>query len=291
MTTAFKHAFTSAKADGADATLVRPSNWNAAHTLYRSMTNRSGSAVSQYDACAIGTANDDSFTKTTVVADPRPLVVVQDAAGIADATAGNVQGIETTTVNVQGNVTRNNWMRFSATAGRLEDTSVASTSPPPFGANSVALTGYAGGAAGTVTALLGITNAGAQLSIGSAERTAGDVTTTSGTLVDLTGMSVTITTGARRVLLGFQSQVMVTGGGIAANFTFTIDGTVVSGTDGWGQVDAGGSTAHLVTLAYLTDALSAGSHTFKVQWRSNGVATATVSASATAKARMWAIEQ
>ena len=26
-----KHAFTSAKADGADATLVRPSDWNALH--------------------------------------------------------------------------------------------------------------------------------------------------------------------------------------------------------------------------------------------------------------------
>lgn len=29
---AIKHAFTSAKDDGADATLVRPSNWNAEHT-------------------------------------------------------------------------------------------------------------------------------------------------------------------------------------------------------------------------------------------------------------------
>ena len=30
---AVKHAFTSAKADGADATLVRPSDWNANHTI------------------------------------------------------------------------------------------------------------------------------------------------------------------------------------------------------------------------------------------------------------------
>jgi len=29
---AIKHAFTSAKDDGADTTLVRPSNWNADHT-------------------------------------------------------------------------------------------------------------------------------------------------------------------------------------------------------------------------------------------------------------------
>jgi hypothetical protein len=28
-----KHAFTSAKSDGADATLVRPSDWNAGHVI------------------------------------------------------------------------------------------------------------------------------------------------------------------------------------------------------------------------------------------------------------------
>lgn len=33
MTISLKHAFTSAKADGADATLIRPSNWNEEHAL------------------------------------------------------------------------------------------------------------------------------------------------------------------------------------------------------------------------------------------------------------------
>ena len=33
MTVSLKHAFTSAKTDGADTTLVQPSNWNAEHTL------------------------------------------------------------------------------------------------------------------------------------------------------------------------------------------------------------------------------------------------------------------
>lgn len=34
-----KHAFTSAKSDGADATLVRPSDWNAGHvTPYAAST-------------------------------------------------------------------------------------------------------------------------------------------------------------------------------------------------------------------------------------------------------------
>lgn len=33
MAVSLKHAFTSAKADGADTSLVRPSNWNAEHDL------------------------------------------------------------------------------------------------------------------------------------------------------------------------------------------------------------------------------------------------------------------
>lgn len=33
MAVSLKHAFTSAKADGGDSTLVQPSNWNAEHTL------------------------------------------------------------------------------------------------------------------------------------------------------------------------------------------------------------------------------------------------------------------
>lgn len=33
MAVSLKHAFTSGKSDGADATLIQPSNWNAEHTL------------------------------------------------------------------------------------------------------------------------------------------------------------------------------------------------------------------------------------------------------------------
>lgn len=154
MTTAVAHVFASTKADGPDATLVQPGDWNANHNPFLSMTNRSGAAVVQYGACAVGTANDDSFTTTTTQYDTRPLVVVQPAAGIANATAGTVQNLFQTVVNVQGNVTRGNWLRFSATAGRLEDAGIAGTSSAPYGANAIAVTGYAGGGAGTVTATL-----------------------------------------------------------------------------------------------------------------------------------------
>lgn len=39
MATSVKHAFVSAIADGADATLVRPSNWNADHTFAAQTAN------------------------------------------------------------------------------------------------------------------------------------------------------------------------------------------------------------------------------------------------------------
>lgn len=40
MATSVTHAFVSAVADGADATLVRPSNWNAAHTFANQSANQ-----------------------------------------------------------------------------------------------------------------------------------------------------------------------------------------------------------------------------------------------------------
>jgi microcystin-dependent protein len=42
MTIQIKHAFTSAKGDGTDATLVRPSNWNAVHTTSMATLNLLG---------------------------------------------------------------------------------------------------------------------------------------------------------------------------------------------------------------------------------------------------------
>ncbi len=49
-----KHAFTSAKADGGDASLVRPSNWNAAHTGAVEILDR--------DLTQIDVANDAAET-------------------------------------------------------------------------------------------------------------------------------------------------------------------------------------------------------------------------------------
>lgn len=170
------HPFASAKADGPDATLVRPSNWNAGHNPFLAKTNRSGSSVAQYGYVVTDSANNDSFTTTTTASDPRSGFVVQDAAGIANAASGSVMGTGwDTTVLVQGNVTRGNWLVTSTTATRLADSAVAGTSPPPKGAVGIATSSYAGGGAGSVTMYFGVTGGSLPSSV------AGDIFYASGT--------------------------------------------------------------------------------------------------------------
>lgn len=155
MTTRIRHIFASAVADGADATLVQPGDWNDNHNPYLNKTNRSGAAVVQYAVLVNDPDNNDSIETTTTANDPRPAFVVQDAAGIADAAAGNVLGASwDTTINVQGNVTRGNWLVTSTTAGRAADSGVAATNSPPAGTLGVATSAYSGGGAGTVTCYL-----------------------------------------------------------------------------------------------------------------------------------------
>ena len=59
------HTFTSPKADGADATLVRPSNWNAAHTV-------------------TGFATDTDLTNHAAAADPHTVYQKESEKGVAN---------------------------------------------------------------------------------------------------------------------------------------------------------------------------------------------------------------
>jgi len=100
-------------------------------------------------------------------------------------------------------------------------------------------------------------------------RTAGDVTTASTSLVDLTGASITITTGARRVLLTFTCSCLNDTAGADLTFNFDIDGSLAFGSGGviHESSETGGSEDNDFTMSFLTGVLSAGSHTFKVQWK------------------------
>lgn len=106
---------------------------------------------------------------------------------------------------------------------------------------------------------------------------AADRSTSSASFADMTDMSITITTTGGRVLLGFTAPFSNSATSLN-NFTFAVDGVDV------GNATRGLTSITIVTatqsgnpaMTYLTPtALSAGSHTFKVRWKTNaGTATA-----------------
>ncbi len=105
--------------------------------------------------------------------------------------------------------------------------------------------------------------------------TGGDITTTSTTFVDLTGASITMTTGAHRVRLNAIINASIDDGTKNFGLDFTVDGTSQGGGSrglaiGYAYSTVGNQPNVVVTLNYTTDVLSAGSHTFKIQWLVSG---------------------
>lgn len=112
MTIQIKHAFTSAKGDGGDATLVRPSNWNALHTTSMATGNLLGRLtagtgvfeeipISAYMASILGSASASALAdilglfrtgdvKWSYDVTPRAgWVIINNITGsIGDATSG-----------------------------------------------------------------------------------------------------------------------------------------------------------------------------------------------------------
>jgi hypothetical protein len=110
--------------------------------------------------------------------------------------------------------------------------------------------------------------------------TSGDITTTSTTFVDLTGLTTTITTGAHRCIVIFNASGRVNSPTNALNIDIAIDGTRQGQSRG---LLFGGNTnsvgANPFSLWYLTGVLSAASHTIKIQWSVDSGGTATMFAS------------
>lgn len=100
-------------------------------------------------------------------------------------------------------------------------------------------------------------------------RTAGSLSTTSTSFVDATGLSITMTTGAKRCLVSFIGYVYHGSNQAGIYIQLDIDGTDQGGTFGLaGETTiSGGNDAHNASFTYLTDVLTAASHTFKIQWR------------------------
>mgnify|MGYP001570110112 CR=1 FL=1 len=124
----------------------------------------------------------------------------------------------------------------------------------------VGITGYLrGNGSGTVTGI-------ALPVFGRVVRTAGDLTTTSTTLVDLTGASVTLTTEAFPVHIAFTGTGSHDTAGRGPRMNVDVDGTLLLGTTG--QVRETGDINQKENQSFALDsaALTAAPHTVKVQW-------------------------
>jgi hypothetical protein len=135
------------------------------------------------------------------------------------------------------------------------------------------------GATKTIT-IPGASGSGEFLQTSKVQVTSGDITTTSTTFVDLTGLTTTITTGAHRCIVIFNASGRVNSATNALNIDIAIDGTRQGQSRG---LLFGGNTnsvgANPFSLWYLTGVLSAASHTFKIQWSVDSGGTATMFAS------------
>ena len=111
---------------------------------------------------------------------------------------------------------------------------------------------------------------------------ASDYTTTSTSFVDIdaTNLSLTITTHGGDVLVGFTGFVQLSGAGTQyVHFNVDVDGSPQFADDGLGGAwDAG--TRKLVSFVVLIEGLTAGSHTFKLKWKSQIGGTITLYAGA-----------
>ena len=121
-------------------------------------------------------------------------------------------------------------------------------------------------------------------------RTAGDYTIASATFADVDGtnFSHTITTGARRVLVTFSGTIQSSVAGDQFALDVLLDGVSISGgTSGFvfGTMLTTANRGVNASFSFITAAMSAGSHTFKLQWRrALGSGTLTMFGSSTAVA-------
>ena len=114
------------------------------------LTNKSGGTVVANDLVIIDSTNDSSVKATTTKGDISSIVIVADVS-IADTITGAYYQVGKATVAVQGNVARGNYLMSSTTSKRACD---AGSLPDRNGIFAIALDAYAGGGAGSVTALL-----------------------------------------------------------------------------------------------------------------------------------------
>lgn len=123
------------------------------------------------------------------------------------------------------------------------------------------------------------TGSASNLASASYTRTAGTYTLATGTFVDVdaTNMKLTITTGARRVLVVVSGMATSNVGTGYVYLDVDLDGTRLSNqANGIITVRGLNGDWYPIGFSWLTDILSAGSHIFKLQWRATTGTTASL---------------
>jgi hypothetical protein len=108
--------------------------------------------------------------------------------------------------------------------------------------------------------------------------------------VDVTGLTVTLTTGARRCLVGFSGSGYNSSATGHIALTYAIDGTDQQETVFASQHATTSETMNLSTVWMTPTALTAASHTIKLRMRAHSTGTATVNANASQAAQFWVAE-
>jgi len=205
--------------------------------------------VEAADPEAIADADPSAGQRRLVVGTDHLLYLLDDS-GVATEVGGS-SGL-TDPMTTRGDLIIRNASNVTARLGRGSATHVLTSDGTDIG--------WAAPSGGGFTPAVGVVNL-----------TSGNVSSTSGTFVDITGLSITITTGAHRVLLGFSGSIEQSLANEYAMLDFLIDGAqAFGGTHGRSLRFAAGNTAEHADMTFLTAALSAGSHTFKVQWHNVG---------------------
>jgi len=89
-----------------------------------------------------------------------------------------------------------------------------------------------------------------------------DISTSSAAFVDMPGITVSITTGANKVIIWFTSLFETTSAGAVTGYRLLIDGV----NQGGGNLKPGGSSGLVASINKLAP-VTAGLHVVKVQWR------------------------
>ncbi len=208
----------------------------------RSLTNRTGVALTQGAVVATDASNDTAVTLDDNSASLRPFVIAGQA--IANGVLGAFATHGICVVNVTGAVTRGHYIRKSGTTLVAEDTGVAAAAAtnPPTGALGIALTAAAGPSTGSIIALVfggapvGVASGAAGLTITSAQSdvlTSETTTSTSYANLATTGPAVTLSPGGTTTQIIAIMAAMLEGASFAECYSsVAIAGAAAADKDG-----------------------------------------------------------